>query len=498
MVAKHEEHAGETTKTSKIPDRTRVIIILVALCCLLAGISIGAVLRGVVDANLEDFKLSISKRPLTPDSLSAAFSRVADQVEPSVVYVKVTRGKRGLQEISGSGVIVHTSGYILTNHHVIEDASVITVRLADNREFAAKLIGEDEGTDLAVLKIDVQEKLPTSTMGDSERLKVGDWVLAIGSPFGLEQTVTAGIISAKDRVADSRRQSAYKQFIQTDAAINPGNSGGPLVNLAGEIVGINTELGTTTGFNTGIGLAIPSSTVVDIYNQIITYGRVRRAFLGIRPLDVPEQIARLNKLQDGQGAYVADLLGEDSPALRAGLQSGDVIVSINGQKVRDYRHLIRFIGSLPIGSRANVIYIRNGVEKSAVIVLEERQESNILQMPPSTPRNSDDTDTNRNKPKSKQNLGLSVVTLSREIARTKGIEGMRGVYVTKVDPFSVLSKDIFADDVITEIGGKPVQTSEDFFDELKGFRSGDEVELKVMRKGRGPIRGHLIIPFRMP
>lgn len=498
MIAKHEEQVSEIVKTVQIPNRTRAIIILVALCCLLAGIAIGAVLRGVVDANLEDFKLSISKRPLTPDSLSAAFSRVADQVEPSVVHVKVARGKRVLQEISGSGVIVHTSGYILTNHHVVEEASVITVRLADNREFAAKLIGDDEGTDLAVLKIDVQEKLPTSIMGDSEKLKVGDWVLAIGSPFGLEQTVTAGIISAKDRVADSRRQSAYKQFIQTDAAINPGNSGGPLVNLAGEIVGINTELGTNTGFNTGIGLAIPSSTVVDIYNQIITYGRVRRAFLGIRPLDVPEHIIRLNKLEDGQGAFVADLLGEDSPALRAGLQSGDIIISINGQKIRGYRHLIRFVGSLPIGSRANVIYIRNGVEKAAVILLEERLEGNVLQPPSSTPRYSDDTDANRNRSKLKQNLGLSIVTLSREIARTKGIEGVRGVYVTKVDPVSLLSKDIFADDVITEVGGSPIQTSEEFFEEVKGFRSGDEIELKVMRKGRGPIRRNLIIPFRMP
>jgi len=467
------------------------------MCCLFAGIAIGAILRGAVGASIEDFKLSISKRSVTPDSLSAAFARVAEQVEPSVVFVKVTRGTRALQQISGSGVIVHSSGYVLTNHHVIENAANIRVRLADNREFVATLIGDDEGTDLAVLKIDAQGTLPTSAMGDSERLRVGDWVLAIGSPFGLEQTVTAGIISAKDRVADSRRQSAYKQFIQTDAAINPGNSGGPLVNLAGEIVGINTELGTNTGFNTGIGLAIPSSTVVDIYNQIITYGRVRRAFLGIRPVDVTEQIARLNKLEEGQGAVVAELMGEESPAAIAGLQMGDVITSINGQKIRDYRHLIRLVGSLPIGSRANVTYLRNGAERSTVVALEERQENPLLQPSPSAPRDPDDSNS-RGKSRSGQNLGINVVTLSREVARTKGIEGVRGVYVTRVDPGSPLSKDVFAEDVIVNINTESVHTSEEFYKTLKGYRSGDEIEIKVMRKGRGPLRRYLIIPFRMP
>src|SRR5262249_46862937 len=222
------------------------------------------------------------------------------------------------------------------------------------------------------------------------RLNVGDWVLAIGSPFGFEQTVTAGIVSAKDRVADNK-QSAFQQFIQTDAAINPGNSGGPLVNLAGEVVGINTQIYTKTTVFSGISLAMPSSIAVDVYNQLVSNGRVRRAFLGLKPIDVTPQVARVNKLPDTKGVLVERTTDDNSPAARAGLTGGDVIINVNNQKLRNFRELIRLIAGQPIGSVANVAFMRGGKMMHAAVQLEERRNINDtpdpLQQPIFDPRN---------------------------------------------------------------------------------------------------------------
>src|SRR5215216_731725 len=246
------------TETITVAHHNRVVLALVALVCLSIGVAIGAVARGIVGAKPDDNRLTITNTNTTTDGLSAAFARVAETVEPSVVHIKVYESEIYSREGAGSGVIVNSAGYILTNQHVIGRAVKIKAKLASGSEYDAKVIGQDSGTDLAVIKIEAREPLTVARVGDSDKLKVGDWVLAIGSPFGLEQTVTAGIISAKDRVADSRNQSAFQQFLQTDAAINPGNSGGPLVNLAGEVVGINTQIATNSGFNNGIGLALPS------------------------------------------------------------------------------------------------------------------------------------------------------------------------------------------------------------------------------------------------
>ncbi len=488
-------------RDKSIPVRVhnRVVMTLIALCCLSIGIAIGAVAQRGANATAEDNRLSISNTQVNPDSLSAMFARVSKKVEPAVVYIKVYMGETLGREGAGSGVIVNPAGYIITNEHVINRASKIKVRLADGREFEARVVGQDKETDLAVIRIDPIDPLPAAVMGDSDKLNVGDWVLAIGSPFGLEQTVTAGIISAKDRVASQRGQTAFQQFLQTDAAINPGNSGGPLVNLAGEVIGINSQILTSSGFYNGLGFALPSTTAVEIYNQLVMSGRVRRGFVGIAPVDLTPQLARLNKLADTQGALVQEVTNADSPAARAGLQSGDVIIKVNGQKVKDSRDLIRRIGSLAVGTQATIIYVRNGVQQTALVRLDER---GLDREPPARPPLLDPR--NRNlppetdpKPKVKSGLGISVETLTERLATSRGFEGLKGAYVTRVEMGSAAAMEIFADDLIVEINYRPVTTREEFEQIVASLKSGDDVVIRVLRKGRYPMRSYVIVSLTM-
>lgn len=490
--------------------RTRLILMLVALCCLFLGIAIGAIVRGIVGARSDDNRLMISNAALSPDSLSSAFARVAAQVEPSVVHIKVTEARERAvyaREGTGSGVIVNESGFVLTNSHVVSQADKIRVRLQNGSEYDARVVGRDSLTDLAVIKIEAREGLPVARMGDSDKLNVGDWVLAIGSPFGLEQTVTAGIISARDRDTGSG-SSAFQQFLQTDAAINPGNSGGPLVNLSGEVVGINTQIATSTGYYNGIGFALPSATAVDVYNQLITNGRVRRAFLGIVLDPVTPQLARLNNIPENEGAMVRQVSSEDSPAARAGLQGGDIITGLNGNKIKSIRELIRRIAASPIGSLANVEYIRDGQRHTAVVKLEERREEetslNLQEVPfdPHHPRgipDSDEDDSNRSRVKPA--IGIRARTLTPDEARRNGFEGIRGAVVSDVERGSLAAnadEPVRVGDIITEVNYKSVTSLEDFQRLTRDLRSGDEVVIKVFRKGRGPVRRSLIITFIMP
>jgi serine protease Do len=496
---------GASVKTEKgVPasHHKRVVLILVAFCCLSVGIAIGAIATGMVGATPQDNRLTISHSPVTPDSLSAAFARVSEMVEPSVVHINVYKSGFDDREVMGSGLVVNQSGFILTNQHVIARASRIKVKLANGNEYDAKVIGQDSGTDLAVIKIEAGEPLVVARIGDSDRLKVGDWVLAIGSPFGLEQTVTAGIISAKDRVTSANSQSPFQQFLQTDAAINPGNSGGPLVNLAGEVVGINTQMTTSSGFNTSIGLALPSSTVVEVYNQLATSGRVRRGFLGIISQELTPQVARLNKIADGSGVLVRDLTSAAGPAARAGLQSGDIITSINRQKVKNVRDLIRRAASLPVGSRAAIDYVRNGEPRSTEVVLEERIEEvddPDLKQAPFEPNNPGVAPEPKNTAPKRPTLGINVRTLTSALAKHLGIEGTKGVYVTGVDPGSVAHEGgVCEDDLIVEMNNRPVRTQEEFQQVVRELRSGDDLVIKVLRKEREPIRRAYIISITMP
>ena len=488
----------------------RVIFVLVAISCLSIGAAVGAIISGKA-ANAEDNRLTIKNSAATADALSSTFARVATEVEPAVAHIKVYENEVMSREGAGSGVIVNPAGFILTNAHVVRRASKIRVKLWDGTETEAKVLGLDLQTDLAVIKIESSKALPVARMGDSDKLNVGDWVLAIGSPFGLEQTVTAGIISAKDRVTEAGA-TPFQQFLQTDAAINPGNSGGPLVNLSGEVIGINTQIATNTGAYNGIGFALPSATAVDIYNQLINDGRVRRGFLGINPQEITPQIARLNKIADGQGVLVRELTNPTSPASLAGLQSGDVITSINGQKVKNVRELIRRIAALPVGSMANIEFIRAGEHRTTAVKLEERKDDTEerrderIPLDPRNPRRNperqDDNPGATPKPEGrskKPGLGLNVKTITPEVAKALGLDGARGALVLSVEPGSIADENAMtADDLILEINNKSVTSQEDFAKATRDLKSGDDVVIKVLRKERGPLRRSWIISFTMP
>ena len=488
MVEIDETGRPKRVETVPLPHHNRIVIMLVALSCLLMGVALGAVLRGISSATSEDHRIRISSTSASPDELSAAFARVAQRVEPTVVNISVRefaeRSAFG-REGTGSGVIVNPAGYIITNNHVVRFASKIRIKLQSGREYDGRVIGTDEETDLAVLKIDPPETLPAATMGDSDKLNVGDWVLAIGSPFGLEQTVTAGIISAKGRVTP---EAVFQQFLQTDAAINPGNSGGPLVNLAGEVVGISTQIATVTGFSNGVGFALPSSTAVDIYNQLVLTGKVTRGYLGVAPEPLTPQAAREKGIKDGEGVVVKRLTGEDTPAARSGLQPGDVIISINGEKVKEVRQMVHRIASLPVGSTATIVYVRSGERRTASVKLEERptQGADEVVEIPFDPHHKSPPETLPEKPKDKAVLGILGRTLTPDVARGRGLEGVRGMLVTIVEPGSVgHDSGIKINDVITEVNRKSVAGQDDFDRLLSKVRSGSEVSIKLLRKSAG-------------
>ena len=496
-----------TESPNSSAGHARLTLILMALCCMSMGIAIGAIFRGIAGATPDDNRLRVSTAPATPDTLSAAFARAASQVEPCVAHIKVAESEWSTREGTGSGVIVNSAGFILTNAHVVKGAARIRVKLADASEYDARVVGQDSQTDLAVIRINAERPLAVARMGDSDKLSVGDWVLAIGSPFGLSQTVTAGIISAKDRESEAGA-TPFQQFLQTDAAINPGNSGGPLVNLAGEVVGINTQIATVNGMYNGIGFALPSSTAVDVYNQLVASGRVRRAFLGVNPQEITPQIARLNKILDGQGVVVRELTTEDSPAAQAGLRSGDVIISINGVKVKTVRELIRGIASLPVSSTASIEYIRAGDKRSANVRLEERREEGESPVDSLSPSPSDQSYPKPlpSRPGSRSSrsdgpswLGISVRTLTGELAKMKALEGAQGALVVQVDPASVADRNgIAMDDVILDINGHAILTQEDFLKVTRPYKRGDDIVIRVLRQQRGPLRRSWIVSFTMP
>lgn len=509
---KRSETSADHLDSYSNSHHTRVILMLVATCCLSIGAAVGAIVSGIAGAKSEDNRLTIKSTAVTPDALSVTFARVARDVEPSVVHIKVYESEVYAREGAGSGVIVNSAGFILTNAHVVRRANKIRVKLWDTSETDARVVGIDMQTDLAVIKIETNKALPVARMGDSDKLNVGDWVLAMGSPFGLEQTVTAGIISAKDRVTEAGA-TPFQQFLQTDAAINPGNSGGPLVNLAGEVIGINTQIATNTGAYNGIGFALPSATAVDVYNQLVSDGRVRRGFLGINPQEITPQIARMNKIPDGQGVLVRELTNASSPASLAGLQSGDVITSINGQKVKNVRELIRRIAALPVGSVASIEYVRAAERRDANVKLEERKDEaedrpNVrVPLDPRSPRRAPEKQ-NENpggampKPEglsTKSGLGINVKTLTPELAKALGLDGARGAFVISVEPRSIADENgMTADDLILEINNRSVASQEDFLRATRDLKSGDDVVIKVLRKERGPLRRAWIVSFTMP
>jgi serine protease Do len=366
----------------------------------------------------------------------------------------------------GSGVIVTPEGYILTNNHVVDGATDIRVTLSNKSEYKARLIGADPRTDIALLKIDAGS-LPAVTISDSSKVEVGDIVLAIGNPFGVGQTVTSGIVSATGRGGLGIED--YEDFIQTDAAINPGNSGGALINDRGELIGINTAILSRAGGNQGIGFAIPSNLARGVMTQLVDHGKVTRAYLGIVPQDVTPAIAKAFNVKELRGALVGDVT-PDSPASRAGIEKGDIILEVNGKAVTDANQLRLAISMMPPEQAVNLKVLRNGSERSLTARLTE--------FPVREERAS------AGKPDEGADLhGLSVDNLDAGIRRELQLKpGTQGVVVTAVDPASAAAAaGVRRGDVIQEVNRKPVRNIDDFARAMKNTNS--EALLLLNRQG---------------
>ncbi len=372
----------------------------------------------------------------------------------------------------GSGVIVDPSGLILTNNHVVSKADEIKVVLGDKREFKGKLIGSDPKTDLAVIRIDATD-LPTISWGDSDKLQVGEYVLAIGNPFGLNQTVTMGIVSAVGRanvgIAD------YEDFIQTDAAINPGNSGGAMVNTHGELVGINTAIFTQSGGYMGIGFAVPSNMAKSIMESLAKSGKVVRGWLGISIQEVTPQLAKEFGLKEPKGALVSDVL-PDSPAEKAGFHRGDVIVQLNGQSIENSTQLRNLVAKTGVGSKAKVRVVRDKKEKEFDVTIEEQ---------PKEIAGSGDTEENE-EAASTALTGIEVRNLTPEVAKQLGLNrNDKGVVITRVDPGSIADEvGLQRGDLIMEVNRKPVRNTDDYDELISKIGKDEAILLLVNRQGR--------------
>jgi serine protease Do len=441
---------------------------------------------------------------------SNAFVSISEHVTPAVVSIQVetqsrrsTRPRRnnvppGLEdffrqfdnpqqqqqpvESSGSGFIVSKDGYIMTNNHVVADADRVTVRMTDGRSFPAKVIGRDPTTDVAVIKID-GTNLPTATLGDDSSLRVGEWVLAIGNPLGLEFTVTAGIVSAKGRSVRGLLpgQYAIADFIQTDAAINPGNSGGPLVNIRGEVIGVNSAIASTTGYYSGYGFAIPVTLAKDVMRDLIAYGRVKRAALGVSIQDVDAEDARAAGLSEIKGVKVGGYSDNNSPSRRAGIEPGDVIISVDGRNVDRVSTLQRVIRSKQPGDVVDVGVMRFGSRKAFKVKLQEVPDdepqvaSTDRERTPATPET-----VNYDK------IGIAVAPVPAELAQRSAIsEQFRGgLLVTDVNVRGPAYRKLFEErDIIVEVLNpaprQPVKSQADLEKAIGKVRSGEFVSLLI-------------------
>lgn len=375
----------------------------------------------------------------------------------------------------GSGFIIDPSGYIVTNNHVIAEADEITVRLHDDTTLEAVVVGRDEKTDLALLKVESDKPLPAAKWGRSEKTRIGDWVIAIGNPFGLGGSVSAGIVSARQRDINS---GPYDDFIQTDAAINRGNSGGPMFNLDGEVIGINTAIFSPSGGSVGIGFAIPSSLVKNIIAQLREHGEVRRGWLGVRIQTVTEELAEGLRLESVHGALVASVT-EGGPAEAAGIEQGDVILEFNGRVVPDMRKLPRMVAETPIGDAVEVIVWRKGKKVTLKVDLGELAEEKVasLEAEPDTGAESGDI----------PDLGLAVGTITPELRERFGLaDKTDGVVIIDVDAAgSGAEKGLRPGDVIVEVDQEQVKTPAEVADQVKKAKSEGYrvVTLLVFREG---------------
>jgi len=507
------------------------------------GILIGTVVSYGVKG--KEGQKSSDATPLTvpsPQQLSSAFSQIAKQLGPSVVNIntestiKNPRRRRGgqspddddngggggmddffnrffggpggqggqgnplggggdgaIRERSlGSGVIVDPKGYIVTNRHVVEKADRIRVRLQDDPpgvQHDAKVIGEDQETDLAVIKIDMDRAVPVAKLGNSDSMEVGDWVLAIGSPFGQVGTVTAGIVSAKGRDIVPGRQ--FQTFIQTDAAINPGNSGGPLVNMNGEVIGINTAILSETNAYAGVGFSLPSNTVAQVYNQLIgPEHRVARGSIGIM-FDSVENPAIARVYGNGTGVTISSVVA-GSPADQAGLKVGDTITIVDGKKVTKGAELVADIASRKPGAKVQLGFVRNGKQQETSVTIADRAKLFAARL------NEDDNGNDESTPKQSK-FGITVRKLTPEMAERLDMPAGKGVIVQDVKPGS-FAEDVNLNrgDVILEINKQPVNSEEDFARVESSLKSGQDVVFLVRPRGSSRQDGTIFLPGTLP
>jgi serine protease Do len=370
------------------------------------------------------------------------------------------------QRSLGSGFIVSDDGYILTNNHVVADADEIQVTFSENEKYEAKIIGRDEKTDIALIKIEVDKKITAAKLGDSDKLRVGDWVVAIGNPFGLGNTVTAGIVSAKGRIIGA---GPYDNFIQTDASINPGNSGGPLFNLDGEVVGINTAIVAPGGGNVGIGFAIPINMAKSVMSQLKDKGKVVRGWLGVTIQTVTPEIKEKFDLEVTEGALIAEVTN-DSPAEKGGLQRGDVITVFDGKKVKEMKFLPSIVAETPVGKKAEVAIVRKGENKKLTIQVGELTEEKVM--------------AGATAPETEEKLGLSVQELTSELAESLSLKDEKGVVVSGVRKGSPASEaGLRRGDLIQEIENELVKNMDDYRGIIKKSSSKKQILMVVMRGG---------------
>lgn len=474
--------------------KTRKNIKTVFIALLLAGTLVIGIGSGTVPVSKADEPVM---SPTSSVFAGAAmvpgnFSDIADQVRAGVVNIQVSKkasnaefpnlqenpfgGRKPFGDFFrpfggnpperkhqgvGSGCIISKEGFILTNNHVVEDAEQIKVKLADGKELDGRIIGRDPKTDLALVKIDGDSDLKPLKLGDSDALKVGNWVVAVGSPFGLEQTVTAGIVSAKGRVIGS---GPYDNFIQTDASINPGNSGGPLINMQAEVVGINTAI---IASGQGIGFAIPINMAKEIAPQLEKTGHVTRGLLGVNIQDLTPELAKSFGLKETHGALVAKVVS-GAPAEKAGIAQGDVIVQFNGQPVTGSKDLSRIVAATPVGQTVTVRVMRDGKTIDLPAIVGEMEEESAT-----AARND----------ASHKTLGVAVQNLTPRIAGELGLKKNIGVVVTGVKPGSAAAEAMIrTGDVIQEINRKPVMNVADFMRKIDKTSPGDTLLLLIERE----------------
>jgi len=510
---------------------------------ILATLSVGILIGSVVSYGVKGKEGQGQKNEATPlampspQQMSNTFSQIAKQLEPSVVNIntestiKNVHKRRGqnpddddsggggmddffnhffggpggqavpggpggdgsIRERSlGSGVIVDPKGFIVTNRHVVEKADRIRVRFEDDPpgvQHDAKVIGTDQETDLAVIKVEVDRVLPSAKMGNSDSMQVGDWVLAVGSPFGLSETVTAGIVSAKGRDIVPGRQ--FQTFIQTDAAINPGNSGGPLVNMNGEVIGINTAILSETNAYAGVGFALPSKTVVDVYNQLIApEHKVSRGSIGIM-FDAVENPAIARVYGSGTGVTVSSVV-PGSPADTAGLKVGDTITSVDGKKVSKGSELVADIASRKPGSKVNLAFLRNGKTQETSVTIADRAKLFAARL-------GDEQENGDESAPKQSKFGVTVRKVTPEMADRLDMPSGKGVIVQDVKPGSFAEDvNLGRGDIILEVNKQPVNSEDEFARVESSLKSGQDVVFLVRSRGSSRQDGTIFLAGTLP